>query len=123
MEQFRYFKDSLDFPNTSYVAILENDIKSKTSLFQKLASEFKFPSYFGFNWDALYDMLIDFHWVNNNEIILMHKKIPELPFYELKIYLEVLKDVHEVWQQSDSKTFIVLFPKHDQTRVESIIEV
>lgn len=53
----------------------------------------------------------------------MHKKIPELPFYELKIYLEVLKDVHEVWQQSDSKTFIVLFPQHDQTRVESILEV
>ena len=43
--------------------------------------EFNFPSYFGKNWDALYDCLTDLRWLKEKNILIVHD---DLPFEEIK---------------------------------------
>jgi RNAse (barnase) inhibitor barstar len=43
---------------------------NKTQLLERFAGTLKFPDYFGYNWDALYDVLCDRKWFGNSGIVL-----------------------------------------------------
>ena len=41
-------------------------VQGKAELLARLAKAFKFPQYFGMNWDALNDSLTDLSWLNDH---------------------------------------------------------
>jgi RNAse (barnase) inhibitor barstar len=72
MKNIKFIKTpSLYNPHGCIVAHISN-INSKEELLKELNIKLKFP-YFGFNWDALYDLLRDFHWIDQKGIILVHE--------------------------------------------------
>ena len=46
-----------------FIATLSSNIKNKIELLNELYHKLQFPEYFGFNWDALWDLLCDFSWI------------------------------------------------------------
>ena len=54
--------------------VLIPSVKSKQELFSELADKLHFPDYFGYNWDALCEVLRDFYWINEKIIIIEQMK-------------------------------------------------
>lgn len=76
--------------NTTKIITIETGITSKQQLFDVYNEKLNFPSYFGNNWDAFYDCLVNVP----GKILIIHEDMPLVNFEnDLKIYLDTLKDI------------------------------
>ena len=107
-------------PNQSFIVHLSN-ILNKSDLFDKLNIGFTFP-YFGRNWDALYDLFVDFCWITEKRIILVHDNLPFISSKEFDIYINILQDSVSLWEKYDEHTFEVIFPEEYKALIKAIIE-
>ncbi len=58
--------------NATFIATLDgNRCKTKELLLQEIAAVFKFPGYYGKNFDALLDCLTDLEWLGVDHIYLL----------------------------------------------------
>ena len=100
-------------PDNDFVVHL-SDINNETELFEQFNKKLFFPDYFGFNWNALFDMLCDFNWIKQQRIVLVHDNMPILDEKELNIYLEILLDavkLWEDWKEGEEHCLEVVFPE------------
>jgi hypothetical protein len=68
-----------------------SEIQTKQSLFDWYQREFAFPAYFGWNWDAFEECLLDLSWIEETRIVIYHRSLPLLPnSNDQKIYVSVL---------------------------------
>jgi RNAse (barnase) inhibitor barstar len=104
-----------------YFAFLEKEINNQEQLFRRLYDVLQLPGYFGFNWNALYDCLTDFHWIKNKSIILYHEELPKLTQEELKIYLDLLRDAVVDWKDDDEHSLDVVFPPREKKRIIELL--
>lgn len=93
--------------------VLIPSVKSKQELFTELADKLHFPDYFGYNWDALIDLLCDFYWTNEKIIIIEHQDISRIPTADLKTYLEIISIVGKFWEEDKSHEVLFLFSPTD----------
>lgn len=110
-----------------YVGVIPSGITSKQQLLKSYADAFKFPEYFGFNWDALDECLSDFHWIKEkHHIVVYHQDIPSLGDKDTRILLKVLNDnAYEKAFSEDEKfkqSVIILFPEKYKEKVKEILE-
>ncbi len=97
-------------PSENLVAIVPAGIRSREKLFSILSKALKFPSYFGRNWDALYDCLRDFSWIDIFQITMIHRDIPALGTDATRIYLDILADSVKAWRSRENHQLSVVFP-------------
>ena len=92
-------------------------IESKRELFDLLAGVIPLPAYFGHNWDALEECLLDLGWLSDTKLGLIHQDIPlaGLPA-EQRIYLKILSRAAK-----EQKRLRISFPADFQAQVESIL--
>jgi RNAse (barnase) inhibitor barstar len=93
-----------------FVGLVPSGIASSKGLLEAVEAALLFPSYFGCNWNALYDCLRDFEWLSQRTIVLVHCELPQLSAEELKTYLEVLRDAAEDWQADEAHELRIAFP-------------
>ncbi|MHA7678622.1 barstar family protein [Cupriavidus sp. PET2-C1] len=105
----------------AFVAVLPSAIGTNSALLDALASLLEFPAYFGFNWNALFDCLRDFSWMNEHDIVLVHLELPMLPQSELKIYLRLLRDSVQDWGPEEVHRFDVVFAESAKETVERLL--
>jgi RNAse (barnase) inhibitor barstar len=79
-------------------------------LFRELNEKLLFPSYFGFNWSALSDLLRDLSWIKKQRVLLIHDMIPKLSTAELTTYMDILKEAIDSWKEGEAHSFDVVFP-------------
>ena len=115
--------DDQNFVSTSdsFRAVIPRGITSQDELFKVLAQKLKLPDYFGHNWDALDEVLRDFHWLKPGQITIDHEDIPALPEKELTSYIDVLAYAVDDWHETDTYKLIVRFPKNAESRIEEIV--
>lgn len=116
-------EDPVESSDWWYVEI-NGSAQGKEGLFDELSKKLNFPSYFGCNWDALNDLLRDFHWVKSRGIYLSHKVVPELSTEELRKYLKILANAVRDWnidEKHSSHELIVKFPEGSKGQVEKIL--
>jgi len=82
----------------------------KEDLLQWYNDSLQFP-YFGYNWDSLYDLLCDLHWIRERHVWLRHEEVPNLDKQELAIYLETISSAADSWQMDDRHVLHVSFPE------------
>ncbi|MBF0378367.1 MAG: barstar family protein [Desulfamplus sp.] len=57
-----------------FIYIEGDNICDKKSFFQEMSLKMKFPSYFGFNWDAFRDCITDLSWLPmQNGLVVVYK--------------------------------------------------
>ena len=114
---------SIPTDQDNYSAIIPA-VHSKAELCDEYNKQLKFP-YFGFNWDALWDLLCDFHWIPQRHIHIYHESVASLPVDDLKVFIRIITDACKDWEncQSDSQPEKVLhfyFDSGEQGYVQEI---
>jgi RNAse (barnase) inhibitor barstar len=99
----------LEKSDSTFIASLPTELANKKELLRALASALKFPDYFGNNWDALDECLRDLDWLEEAEIRLEHPDFTKLPENDFRIYMDILRDAVDCWQEDGSKDLIVSF--------------
>jgi hypothetical protein len=124
-EPFTYFRASqlpVSFDaGAVFFARIDPSIANTEELLKSLYYQLWFPGYFGFNWNALYDCLCDFHWIEQRKIVIQHESLPNIPEADLKIYLEILRDSVADWSDHDMHQLEVIFNERDRGRVNNIM--
>ncbi|CAN5372167.1 hypothetical protein BH09BAC1_BH09BAC1_05620 [soil metagenome] len=104
-----------------YEATLKPGINNREELFEELSIKLNFPVYFGNNWDALTDCLRDLDWIDEKDVILIHRDLPELDDKMLYTYIDILIFCIKDWEEGEQHTLTVTFPSDVQTRIENLI--
>lgn len=118
MKSFKFINSpQLFISNVDFVVHLSG-INSKKELLKQLSNKLEMPEYFGYNWDALYDFLRDFHWIEQQKIILVHDDFPLLNEYELLTYLQVLSEAVQDWKDGEEHSLEVVFPESARNVIE-----
>ena len=111
MKSINFLNNPVSYnPDNAFVVHLSGVI-GKKDLLKQLSDKLEFPNYFGLNWDALFDCLRDLHWIEQQKIILVHDDLPKLIENEFKIYLDVLVDSIQDWEEGEEHSLEVVFPK------------
>ena len=80
------------------------------------------PSYFGRNWDALWDLLTDLSWLAARRIIIVHAELPLQPTEQQRTYVGLLHDAVMRWsQRPDSHELTGAFPVGETHEVGSLL--
>lgn len=118
MKGFKFINSPQLFISDADFVVHLSRINSKEELFKQLSDKLEMPKYFGSNWDALSDCLRDFHWIEQQKIILVHDDFLLLNEHELSTYLQVLFEAIQDWKDGEEHSLEVVFPES----VRSIIE-
>ena len=97
---------------TALVVRVPPGIRSKQKLFAIFADKLRFPRYFGWNWDALEELLRDLSWLPSNKaVIIVHE---DLPFgtggENREVYFDVLKEAVAFWEKTQRERLRVICP-------------
>jgi len=87
-----HFSSEDDVPYNSVVVDIKGPFNDKEALFSFLADELQFPEYFGKNWDALYDCLVNLSPERQKRVILLHVRPLGLNNEDLETYFNLLFD-------------------------------
>jgi hypothetical protein len=68
------------------------------SFLREIGSILKFPDYYGENWNAFEECINDLNWIKEKSVVLIHKKMPNIPDDQRQIYLDILKNAVESWE-------------------------
>ena len=92
-------------------------------MFTALAQALHFPDYFGNNWDALYDVVCDFGWLQSRQIVIVHHDIPLLTTKrDAKIYLSILNDSVKSWKPEEDHELLAVFPTRYEKEIVTLLE-
>lgn len=115
---FEFVDDVTGFraPN-SLVVRLDGRLRRKRDLLRALASELKFPHYFGHNWDALEECLNDLSWLGEqSSVVLVHKYMPLADERQRSIYIDILRHA----QANQRLALRVVLPRLGQSQIEKV---
>lgn len=97
-------------------------ISDSKVLLSVVADALSFPTYFGGNWNALFDCLRDFHWTVKRSIVLVHEDVPHIPTDELKVYLEILRDAVADWKADEPHELVVVFDERSRDVITDVLK-
>lgn len=117
---FTFLELSEELPQSALTVVVPAGLRRKRELLRFLATAFRFPAYFGENWDALEECLRDLSWLGPpTDIVLAHRDLPlaRAP-RSLATYLEILLDL----ARPRDKWHIVFRPR-DQQQIARTLQV
>ncbi len=82
---------------------------NKIKLFKEFAKKLKFPTYFGYNWDAFLDLMRDLEWMNPNDyngVVILIKNSDfflknEINKNEMEKFRNIVNEIAKTWVKGD----------------------
>ena len=118
---FEFHDAGIRFSSEEYVANVPPGLSDARSLLVALKEVLRLPDYFGFNWNALDEVLGDFHWMSERTIVIRHSDLPRLPDSELRIYLDSLADAVRGWREGGEHSLRVVFPQDARSEIDRLV--
>lgn len=101
--------------NNARIIRIPRGIRSKQKLFAVLADKLRFPRYFGWNWDALEELLRDLSWLPPGPITLVHDGLPfSSGGPNRALYEQLLRDVAAHWNRIDPRRLTFTLPEENR---------
>ncbi|MGK0546134.1 barstar family protein [Halomonas denitrificans] len=110
------------------------NISDQMSVFETYGRELKAPNgYFGENWNAFSDRLLDLYWISEFDVYIVHFDLPCLEVSEMSAYLETLEYAVTTWMDEETKELcqlhsdfvphrlVVFFPEEAEQEVMSYL--
>jgi RNAse (barnase) inhibitor barstar len=121
MKNIFFFEEKSEIPKESFekMIAIRQTISNTEELFDILSNEFQFPDYFGRNFDALYDSLVDYLTTNPKKTLIIHEKMPftqKSKELELFLYIQIINDTTD-----RCKNLYVYFPKQYEDIIKNIL--
>lgn len=109
---FRYFSNEAELGQLDGETFyLPKEIDGKFDIFRTYGALLSAPNgYFGDNWDAFSDCLLDLDWINKKDIFIIHRDMPRLSLKDVQIYLEVLQHAMVTWADDETEVRSQLYP-------------
>jgi len=118
------FIDSFQYDSNNgnhYFVTISKNHNVEKSLYDEYNRNLKFP-YFGYNWNALSDLLRDFCWIKERDITIIHQDLPLINDREnCKIYLDVLLEAIDSWKDDEKHKLHVVFPVYYKDIISDLI--
>ena len=99
----------LSMQDTFVVLLQGKRMNNPWDLYHELEAVLQFPSYFGGNWDAVYDCITDFEWLKEKKYLIGIMDFDQIlnnfdgdKNKELEIFISVLKDAIKYWHTPDN---------------------
>jgi hypothetical protein len=90
---------------------LPEGIVGKASVFNAYGAGLSAPNgYFGENWDAFSDCLLDLDWIKARDVYIIHRELPHLSKDDMAIYMGVLRHVVMTWADDETDERHRLYP-------------
>lgn len=106
-----YYGELPTIDSTDVRLITLEETYGPDELFDELERKLEFP-YFGRNWDALNDLLLDLFWIKEKHIIIAHPVYPHLNKECWNIYLEILEECIDLYKRYDNgQRLYIVFPE------------
>jgi hypothetical protein len=98
-------------------------VTAKADLLAVLADGLRFPGWFGWNWDALLDMLRDLTWLEDEEVRIIHEGLPDDLSETWTVYLKIATAAIDSRNDAvergfpDAPRLLVIFPSSAAVRI------
>ncbi len=96
-------------PRRVHVATVPRRPGTRDALLTALARELDFPDGPSRSWDAFATALLDLRWLDADDVVLVHRRLPDLPRTVLSGYLDALVRAHAS-RPAASPRLVVVFP-------------
>ena len=93
-----------------FIVHMSSCVTNKDELFKDLVEKLKFPDYFGYNWDAVWDLLRDFYWIPEKKIIIVYEEETHLEPGLQDEYFKLLIEASEDWKENEDHFLQIVFP-------------
>lgn len=123
LESFEFLDRSEMEENRDSVREIPAGLSGKRELLDTYYERLQFPGYFGFNWDALWDCLLDLHWLEPGTIVVRHRDLPALPPDESQIYIRLLAEAVLDWRPDELRALRIQFPMSAREEVARILKL
>ncbi len=107
-------------PSTAIRFVRGHKMKTTQSLFDEFSAAMQFPYYFGENWDAFRDCLLDLEWLSGEAhgvIVTNSHSLLEKSPEDLEILLDDLEEAGSEFKQQ-GKRFVTLFQYEGEKKSE-----
>jgi hypothetical protein len=111
-----------------FTVVIPANTSDKAEILAILAEGLRFPGWFGWNWDALYDMLGDLTWLaREREVRIVHEDVPEVLDDVWSTYLSILTAAVDFRNSKPQRGFedvprlIVVLPSSVAGRLKPVI--
>jgi hypothetical protein len=115
----------------SFIGVIPKNIQDKKELMLAYYEKLNLAPYFGGNWDALDEVLVDFDWMNAENIIIIHSDIPQLSTEDKKMLFDVLANAVKLMRKghvpggsilpTGKHKLRVIFPESCRKEIESLL--
>jgi hypothetical protein len=86
-------------------------ITDQLDIFKVYGEGLKAPNgYFGENWNAFNDCLLDLDWIKAQDIFIIHRELPLLSHDDMENYLDILQHVIRTWADEKTDELHRLYP-------------
>lgn len=119
-DEIVYGDSDYSLENYRFIANIPT-VHDKRELLDELSEALHFPSYFGYNWDALNELLCDFHWIAEKEIIIIHEGLSNMNRDDLKLYIKIILSSLDSWKQDTKHIVKYVFRTKDKALIQCIM--
>lgn len=101
---------------TYVVCFQGNCYKDEYMFFCDMASAFRFPEYFGYNWDALDECICDLDWLKFNKVLVVIENYHFMFQNDVKnkeFVLQCMNNTAEYWNEQNIPFIVFLNSKAD----------
>ena len=115
----------VDVPMQATV-VVDESVRTVDALFDVFWRGLAFPDYFGWNWDAFSECILDLSWLEGDQargdvVTIYHSGVPCLAPPDLQIYLCCLAAIPMGRSPHEKPHVRVLFRSRDRAQVEALL--